>query len=204
MRLGLSGAAAVVLFVVVSACGPSSSAPDARGNRDVSGDSSQGPSGGSTGGGAANPCVPLRNDPLNCGTCGFVCSFANATPLCSQGVCVRGACARGWYDLDGDPASGCEARCSGQTCTIGSGPTARTVTLSALPVPESGAVASAFTSGGPVVAGDHEPRVAPPGLLGEATPLPYHDCDVDDPAAAYVENQNQHFVNQVGYQAVLR
>ncbi len=50
------------------------------------------------------------NDVRNCGRCGNVCSFANATAACSSGACVIAACDTGWVDLD-PAAAGCEYRC---------------------------------------------------------------------------------------------
>ena len=203
MRLGLARYAGVVLSMVVCACG-SSSSPNVAGNQDGGSNSGQGAAGGSTGGGAKGPCVDVQSDPYNCGACGVVCSFANATPRCASGTCARGVCASGWYDLDGDPGNGCEASCSGGTCTIGSGSAARTVTLSAPPLPESGMVASALASSGPVIArADEPPPVDLTGVLGEPTPLPYHGGDPASPADAYVENHNLLIENLVGYQAVL-
>ncbi len=48
-------------------------------------------------------------DPANCGVCGRVCAFANATGLCVEGDCVPGDCDAGFFDLDGIP--GCEYAC---------------------------------------------------------------------------------------------
>jgi hypothetical protein len=53
----------------------------------------------------------LSSDPRNCGQCGQVCLFANATGLCQASRCVRGPCDPGWVDANGDPADGCEYRC---------------------------------------------------------------------------------------------
>ncbi len=153
--------------------------------------------------GTGSPCaVDAQDDPRNCGRCGLVCSFANAAALCSAGRCVRGACAPGWYDLDGDPATGCEASCSGATCTTRSGSALRKVVLSAPPLPESGAVAGAFANSGPSLAGGDGRAGDLASVLGEATPLPCHAGDLADPS--YVDPHNQLFENRVGYQAVAR
>ena len=202
MRVVRAECVGVILLAMVCGCGGSSPAAgpaNARGS-----DPGQGTTGGVDGGDASHPCADLQSDPYNCGACGAVCSFAHASPLCAGGACSRGVCAAGWYDLDGDPGNGCEASCSGASCTVGSGAAARTVTLSAPPVPESGLVGSAFASSGPVIASPDDP---PPtdltGILGEATPLPYHDGDPANPADAYVANHNLLLENLVGYQAVL-
>jgi hypothetical protein len=56
----------------------------------------------------ANACVDQATDLANCGQCGSVCSFANATATCQNGSCVLGACNDGFADCDGDPSTGCE------------------------------------------------------------------------------------------------
>lgn len=204
MRLGLAGCGAVVLFVVLCACGDSPSAPSASESEAAGGGAGQGSGGGAAGGEAGHPCTDVQSDPYNCGACGVACSFASATPLCVSGTCARGVCSSGWHDLDADPTNGCEASCSGASCTVGTGAEARTVTLSAPPLPESGGVASAFSNSGPVGAGAEDP---PPvdlsGILGDPTPLAHHDGDLDNPTDAFVSNQNPLIENLIGYQAVL-
>jgi hypothetical protein len=37
-----------------------------------------------------------QTDPLNCGTCGTICTTQNGTPACSQGMCVVGSCNPGF------------------------------------------------------------------------------------------------------------
>ncbi len=44
----------------------------------------------------------------NCGTCGNVCSFANAGAGCSNGACAIGSCNAGFGNCDGQAANGCE------------------------------------------------------------------------------------------------
>jgi len=84
-----------------------------------------------------------QTDPNNCGTCGTVCSFANATGTCASGVCQVGSCNAGFANCDGNGANGCEintatsvnncgacgnvcsfanatATCAGGACSIGS------------------------------------------------------------------------------------
>ncbi len=53
----------------------------------------------------------LDQNPLNCGKCGTVCSYTNATPLCDQGVCKMGPCLPGYKDNNADPTDGCEQSC---------------------------------------------------------------------------------------------
>ncbi|MCA9557551.1 MAG: hypothetical protein KC583_03200, partial [Myxococcales bacterium] len=65
--------------------------------------------------GRADEGIDLETDPANCGGCGRACVYANATPLCEGRVCAMGACADGFYDIDGDPANGCEYACQFQS-----------------------------------------------------------------------------------------
>jgi len=52
--------------------------------------------------------VNLLTDRYNCGKCGEICLFANATPQCNQGTCEIAECTIGFADCNGDPADGCE------------------------------------------------------------------------------------------------
>ncbi|MBK8173063.1 MAG: DUF4114 domain-containing protein [Sandaracinaceae bacterium] len=54
----------------------------------------------------------LDNDVENCGACGRVCSFANATVLCTAGVCHKDECIGGYEDANAIEADGCEYRCT--------------------------------------------------------------------------------------------
>jgi hypothetical protein len=54
----------------------------------------------------------VATDPANCGRCGRICSFANAAPLCREGVCQRGDCLPGFVDRNGSPLDGCEYACT--------------------------------------------------------------------------------------------
>jgi Notch-like protein len=58
------------------------------------------------------------SDPKNCGACGNDCTgkFANMEPTCQGGQCAPGACLPGFFDLDKDPATGCEYSCT-NTCS---------------------------------------------------------------------------------------
>ena len=68
-------------------------------------------------------------DVANCGGCGIRCAYPNAAATCTDGVCMRGACAAGFADCDGDPSNGCEANtqtdnahcgaCTGSVCASG-------------------------------------------------------------------------------------
>ena len=151
--------------------------------------------------GTLGPCLPhgvstvdLQNDPDNCGQCGNVCP----TPLhsarrCVTGQCRRGPCAAGWYDFDRNVTYGCEASCTGLSCTLGSG---GTVTLTAVPLPETGptwqAVASGSSFGAQVQTSAAYTNM---GILGEPTP----------PAASgKVESTSGTHRNLGGFSSMLR
>jgi formylglycine-generating enzyme required for sulfatase activity len=77
-------------------------------------------------GSIVNGCeVPLKEDVLNCGACGNVCSTYHGTPACLIGQCEM-ACAAPYGNCDGNASNGCEADKStspdhcgacGQACT---------------------------------------------------------------------------------------
>jgi hypothetical protein len=50
----------------------------------------------------------LMTDLMNCGTCGNECMLANATPVCTAGVCEIDSCDGAFLDCDTDPTTGCE------------------------------------------------------------------------------------------------
>jgi hypothetical protein len=54
-------------------------------------------------------------DVENCGVCGEVCTSANAAKvgICVEGGCVLQACPPDWWNMDGDPANGCECSVAG-------------------------------------------------------------------------------------------
>lgn len=57
----------------------------------------------------ANGCeVNIVTDNSNCGVCGNVCSFANATSACVNAACSLVACNSGFGNCDGNPSNGCE------------------------------------------------------------------------------------------------
>ncbi len=51
-------------------------------------------------------------DPANCGACGLICHYPHREGICDGNFqCQPGDCFAGWWDLDGDPANGCEYFC---------------------------------------------------------------------------------------------
>ena len=48
----------------------------------------------------------------HCGGCGHACVLDHASPRCAGGSCFIAECADGYYDVDGDPANGCEYACT--------------------------------------------------------------------------------------------
>lgn len=90
------------------------------------------------------PCkgVDLETDVANCGACGNVCPApANADVRCVAGACSRGTCKAGMFDLGG----GCVWTCSGTTCTNGN--SGEVVTVTVLPLAETGITHYAFSTG---------------------------------------------------------
>ncbi|MFO0755179.1 MAG: DNRLRE domain-containing protein [Byssovorax sp.] len=67
-------------------------------------------------GNAQNGCETDLATTGNCGACGNVCSFPNASAICAGGTCKLGACDAGSYDCDGNAQNGCEPT----PCTDGS------------------------------------------------------------------------------------
>jgi hypothetical protein len=73
-------------------------------------------------------CTNTAFDPSNCGTCGVVCAFANATAACLGGGCFLASCSAGHADCNRDQTDGCEidktsdvANCGacGHACALG-------------------------------------------------------------------------------------
>jgi hypothetical protein len=62
--------------------------------------------------GAVDEDIFTDVDPENCGACGRVCAFAQATSVCLDGDCALTGCEEGFHDFDGDPLNGCEAACT--------------------------------------------------------------------------------------------
>jgi hypothetical protein len=54
----------------------------------------------------------LNGDTGNCGMCGMICKFANASPACVAGSCVIAMCTNGFSDCDNNQANGCESNTS--------------------------------------------------------------------------------------------
>ncbi len=61
--------------------------------------------------------INFLNDVLNCGTCGFACTFPNGIGACSSGLCMLAACNTGFFNLDGNIVNGCEYACTFQSST---------------------------------------------------------------------------------------
>jgi hypothetical protein len=130
------------------------------------------PSGQACEGGTCSACGPdidPQTDPNNCGGCGVVCpSPLNAEVRCVGGVCGRGPCHSGFFDLDGESTFGCEATCSQEYCIDGQG-NVRPVTTQ--PPPETGVVVQTLSSGGSYGAAvQTNPKFTNIGILGEPTP----------------------------------
>ncbi len=62
--------------------------------------------------GSTDEGFDLSTDLANCGACGNVCTFSNASASCAGGACVMGTCNPGFVDLDGDSSDGCEYACT--------------------------------------------------------------------------------------------
>ncbi len=65
--------------------------------------------------GAVDEDTDFDGDELNCGECGRVCNLFQATTTCTGGVCGFNPatdCNPGFFDIDGDQATGCEYACS--------------------------------------------------------------------------------------------
>ncbi|MFH2005282.1 MAG: MopE-related protein [bacterium] len=54
----------------------------------------------------------FQNDPNNCNTCGNTCTYAHGAGFCVAGACQLGPCDTDWYNIDGNPANGCEYGCT--------------------------------------------------------------------------------------------
>jgi len=55
----------------------------------------------------------VTSDPNNCGFCGNVCSFDNASAACVDSNCQLDSCDAGYYNINGDPGDGCECLADG-------------------------------------------------------------------------------------------
>ncbi len=90
------------------------------GQADCDGDLSMSPTNGCE--------IDLENDATNCGTCGFACTYANASGVCGTGQCSLGTCDTGFDDCDTNPNNGCESELAidplncnvcGNACPVG-------------------------------------------------------------------------------------
>jgi hypothetical protein len=67
-----------------------------------------------------NGCeVNIQTDVNNCGACGTVCSFPNATSACVNSTCQVSACSDGYGDCDANPANGCETNVQSNVSNCG-------------------------------------------------------------------------------------
>jgi hypothetical protein len=118
--------------------------------------------------GGPTPCGDTLADVNHCGRCDNVCPTPRrAEARCRAGVCGRGPCPSGFFDLD--PAVfGCEWRCEGTNCTHDDG---RKLALTSAPLPETDAVFQAASTGSSVGgAVQTSPRYTHIGVIGEPTP----------------------------------
>jgi hypothetical protein len=53
----------------------------------------------------------ILNDVGHCGGCNNACALEHAEPRCSAGSCRIAQCADGFWDIDGEPDTGCEYPC---------------------------------------------------------------------------------------------
>ena len=56
----------------------------------------------------------LNTDPRNCGMCNRVCNLPHATEGCAAGNCTVATCDPDFYNVNGNPADGCEYGCQYQ------------------------------------------------------------------------------------------
>ena len=54
----------------------------------------------------------VSSDPNNCGGCGLPCNPTGANGVCEDAICSWDICLENFYDIDGDPANGCEYSCT--------------------------------------------------------------------------------------------
>jgi hypothetical protein len=74
----------------------------------------------------ATGCEKRLDDTTDCGACGALCSFENATATCLSGICALERCNQGFGDCNNDPKDGCETSLNtltncgacNNTCTI--------------------------------------------------------------------------------------
>ncbi len=67
-----------------------------------------------------NGCETTLDTVMHCGTCGTVCSYAHATPICALPAgCSMGRCDANFADCDSNAANGCEADLRTNTSNCG-------------------------------------------------------------------------------------
>jgi hypothetical protein len=67
----------------------------------------------------SNGCeANTQNDPNNCGGCGVICTTANGTPACVQGMCAVGSCNPGFQHC-ATTGTNCETNVSNNTANCG-------------------------------------------------------------------------------------
>ncbi|MBW1808306.1 MAG: S8 family serine peptidase [Deltaproteobacteria bacterium] len=68
-----------------------------------------------------NGCeADVSSDPSNCGGCGTICDFDNASATCVDSACVMGACDSGFQNCDSNPDNGCEVEVANDPANCGS------------------------------------------------------------------------------------
>ncbi|MBI5535313.1 MAG: hypothetical protein HY898_21475 [Deltaproteobacteria bacterium] len=78
------------------------------------------PGTGDCDGNTSNGCETNTNtSPTSCGSCGFACQFAHATPICTSGDCHLASCDAGYANCDGNEANGCESNTLTSTSNCG-------------------------------------------------------------------------------------
>ncbi len=69
---------------------------------------------------SGNGCeTNLATSVNNCGACGNLCRFANATPVCAAGACALGACYPSFANCNGTSGDGCEVNLTNDTRNCG-------------------------------------------------------------------------------------
>ena len=64
--------------------------------------------------------ISTNTDINNCGGCGIVCSTANGSPICTNGLCAVSMCTAGFGDCNMNPVDGCETNITTTPSACGS------------------------------------------------------------------------------------